>query len=52
MIARFLLFLSLALAAPAATAQEFITVPGPISDEAFYRLVSCAAPSGAVSVNA
>ncbi len=48
MIARFLLFLSLALASPAATAQEFITVPGPISDEAFYRLVSCAArPGGA-----
>lgn len=28
------------------TAQEFIAVPDVISDEAFYRLVACAAPPG------
>lgn len=38
--------LCLALAAPGARGQEFITVPDLISDEAFYRLVACAAPPG------
>ncbi len=47
MVAR---FLSLAFAVFLATvpapirAQEYISVPGLLSDEAFYRLVSCAAP--------
>lgn len=36
----------LCLAAPAARAQEFVAVPGIISDDAFYRLVACAAPPG------
>ena len=27
-------------------AQEFVTVPRRLSDEAFYRLVACAAPPG------
>jgi hypothetical protein len=35
----------LALPRPVA-AQEFIAVPDLISDEAFYRLVACAAPPG------
>ena len=35
----------LALATPA-TAQEFIDVPGPLNDEAFYRAVACAAAPG------
>lgn len=30
----------------AATAQEYVAVPDLISDEAFYRLVACAAPPG------
>ncbi len=39
------LVLLLALPAPrGAVAQEFIAVPDLISDEAFYRLVACAAP--------
>ncbi len=39
-------FLAATLPLPAA-AQEFVAVPGIISDEAFYRLVSCgAAPEG------
>jgi hypothetical protein len=36
----------LVLAASAAEAQEFVAVPGLISDEEFYRLVACAAPPG------
>lgn len=37
----------LALPVPrTAVAQEFITVPDIISDDAFYRLVACAAPPG------
>ncbi|MBF9031344.1 DUF2927 domain-containing protein [Rhodobacterales bacterium HKCCE3408] len=38
-------FLAGLLPAPLA-AQEYISVDGPISDEDFYRLVSCAAPPG------
>lgn len=40
------LTIGLMLAAPAARAQEFISVPHLISDEDFYRLVACAAPPG------
>jgi hypothetical protein len=40
------LALALSIAAPQAPAQEFIAVPDLISDEAFYRLVACAAPPG------
>jgi hypothetical protein len=40
------LLLALLLAAPRAPAQEFVAVPDLISDEAFYRLVACAAPPG------
>lgn len=43
----FLLLLVLVLQTPrGATAQEFVAVPDLISDEAFYRLVACAAPPG------
>lgn len=38
------LTLTLSLAAPATRAQEYIAVPGLLSDTAFYRLVACAAP--------
>ncbi|MDA7428506.1 hypothetical protein PGB28_08540 [Primorskyibacter aestuariivivens] len=38
--------LVLSLWAGVASAQEFIAVDGPLSDDAFYRLVSCAAPPG------
>ena len=41
---RHLAALVLSLWAGAAAAQEFITVDGPLSDDDFYRLVSCAAP--------
>ena len=34
----------LCIALPPARAQEFVSVPGLISDDAFYRLVACAAP--------
>lgn len=34
------------LAAPQAPAQEFVAVPDLLSDEAFYRVVACAAPPG------
>jgi hypothetical protein len=37
------LFMLLPLRAPA---QEFLSVPGLLSDEAFYRVVACAAPPG------
>ncbi len=40
------LALCVALAAPKVAAQEYISVPGLISDEDFYRLVACAAPPG------
>lgn len=39
------LFLLILLPLPA-KAQEFITVPGALSDHDFYRLVACAAPPG------
>ena len=35
---------AMTLSATSATGQEFIVVPDLISDEAFYRLVACAAP--------
>jgi len=42
-----LCLLVLVLLAPVrAAAQEYVAVPGLISDEAFYRLVACAAPPG------
>ncbi|WP_415921190.1 DUF2927 domain-containing protein [Tateyamaria sp. SN6-1] len=34
------------LCAGVAQSQEYITTQGPLSDDAFYRLVSCAAPPG------
>ena len=37
--------IALLLAAPA-TAQEFVALPGPVSDDDFYRAVACAAPPG------
>jgi len=39
-------FLCLAMASAAAAAEDFIETTGPLSDEAFYRLVACAAPPG------
>jgi hypothetical protein len=41
-----ILCLSLLLLAPRLGAQEFVEVPDLVSDEAFYRLVACAAPPG------
>lgn len=41
-----LLTLALMLAAPGLRAQEFVRVSSLLSDEAFYRLVACAAPPG------
>ena len=35
-----------ALSAGPARTQEFVTAPGKLSDEDFYRLVACAAPPG------
>ncbi len=46
MIARLALILGLTLAPAITAAQEYVTVPRRLSDEAFYRLVSCAAPPG------
>lgn len=46
MILRLTLLIGLTVLPALATAQEFITVPRRLSDEAFYRLVSCAAPPG------
>jgi Protein of unknown function (DUF2927) len=46
MILRAALLLFFLMAPMAASAQEFITIPGRVSDEAFYRLVACAAPPG------
>jgi len=46
MIARLTLLCALLILPSLATAQEFITVPRRLSDEAFYRLVACAAPPG------
>lgn len=40
------LAICLSLAVPQAAAQEYISVPGLLSDEDFYRLVACAAPPG------
>ena len=37
----------LLLAATPLAAQEFVEVPGRLSDDAFYRAVACAAPPGA-----
>lgn len=41
-----ILCLSLLLLAPRLGAQEFVEVPDLVSDEDFYRIVSCAAPPG------
>lgn len=41
-----LLPLYLLLAAPVVAAEDYIETSGPLSDEAFYRLVACAAPPG------
>ena len=46
MIARISLFFALILIPFSVVAQEFITIPTRVSDEAFYRLVACAAPPG------
>lgn len=46
MIARVTLLAALIILPTLAIAQEFITVPRRLSDEAFYRLVACAAPPG------
>ncbi|MGH1368640.1 MAG: DUF2927 domain-containing protein [Maritimibacter sp.] len=40
----FIFLFGLALGAGSAGAQEFVQTEGALSDEAFYRLVSCAAP--------
>lgn len=40
------LALALALCATSAPAQEFVDVPGVLSDDDFYRAVACAAPPG------
>jgi hypothetical protein len=37
---------ALLLVGSLATAQEYITVKGPLSDDDFFRLVTCAAPPG------
>jgi hypothetical protein len=41
-----ILCLCAGLAAGPSSAQEFVTAPGRLSDEDFYRLVACAAPPG------
>ncbi len=41
-----LIAIGLFLAAPAVEGQEFLSVPGLLSDQEFYRLVACAAPPG------
>jgi len=46
MIARLTLLVTLLILPVLAAAQEFVTVPRRLSDEAFYRLVACAAPPG------
>lgn len=46
MIVQFGLLLGILLLPTLAVAQEFVTVPRRLSDEAFYRLVACAAPPG------
>jgi hypothetical protein len=38
--------MAFALLADVATAQEYVTAKGKLSDEDFYRLVACAAPPG------
>jgi hypothetical protein len=38
--------LALALAAAPALAQDFVTAPGALSDDDFFRAVACAAPPG------
>lgn len=48
MILRAILLFSFLLSPAMATAQEYITIPARVSDEAFYRLVACAAPPGGV----
>jgi hypothetical protein len=51
-VAILFLFLLPFLAVPRpGAAQEFIAVPDFISDEAFYRLVACAAPPGGNAPN-
>lgn len=46
MTLRMILLVACLILPSLATAQEFITVPRRLSDEAFYRLVACAAPPG------
>lgn len=46
MFVRLLLLIGILLLPTLAAAQEFVTVPRRLSDEAFYRLVACAAPPG------
>ena len=46
MLRRLILALPVMLAPAGVAAQEFVPVPGLISDEDFYRLVACAAPPG------
>jgi len=46
MILRLTLLVTVLILPSLATAQEFITVPRRLSDDAFYRLVACAAPPG------
>lgn len=43
---RVVLAVCAALVAADAAAQEYVTVKGPLSDDDFYRLVTCAAPPG------
>ena len=46
MIARLTLLTALLILPSLAATQEFVTVPRRLSDDAFYRLVACAAPPG------
>jgi len=46
MILRLATLIGILLFPAFAAAQEFVTVPRRLSDEAFYRLVACAAPPG------
>ena len=46
MILRLAALISLLILPGLSWAQEFVTVPRRLSDEAFYRLVACGAPPG------
>jgi len=46
MILRITFLLSFLIAPAMVAAQEYVAVPARVSDEAFYRLVACAAPPG------